>query len=110
MERFGISGDEANRVNGLVYSLAAFTSPVTGILIDKTGKNLIWIFISISSAALSHILIGFTSVTPYVATVGISSVYIERIHSICFSLLLFFILLIPFCTLIFSLFSELNFF
>merc|ERR1712088_636141 len=46
MKKFGMSKSEANFINGLIYLLSAPASPVLGILIDKTGRNVTYCFIA----------------------------------------------------------------
>lgn len=59
----------ANTVNSLVYSISAFASPLFGILVDKTGKNVLWVIISIIGSLFAHGLLAFTYVSPYVCMV-----------------------------------------
>ena len=41
--KYGLSDDDANSVNSWVYLIAAFISPLCGFLVDRTGRNLMWI-------------------------------------------------------------------
>lgn len=65
----------ANIVNSLVYSISAIASPVLGYVVDKTGKNVSWVFISISVTILAHGLLTFTSVNPYICMVIMGLAY-----------------------------------
>ncbi|KAK0090857.1 hypothetical protein PV325_000023 [Microctonus aethiopoides] len=65
----------ANNINSLLYSISAGASPLFGIIVDKTGKNVFWVFISIIGTIIAHGLLTFTSnVSPYVCmiTLGLS--------------------------------------
>lgn len=55
----------ANMVNSLVYSISAIASPILGYIVDRTGKNVLWVFISICGTILAHGLLAFTYVNPY---------------------------------------------
>ena len=54
--------------------ISAPASPVLGILIDKTGRNVLYCTISIVVTLACHILLAFTFINPYIAiiTMGIS--------------------------------------
>ncbi|KAL0105712.1 hypothetical protein PUN28_015880 [Cardiocondyla obscurior] len=56
----------ANTVNSLVYSISAIASPLLGYLVDRTGKNVLWVFISICTTIVAHGLLAFTYLNPYV--------------------------------------------
>ncbi|XP_057329368.1 major facilitator superfamily domain-containing protein 1-like [Microplitis mediator] len=64
----------ANTVNSLVYSISAIASPLFGFVVDKTGKNVLWVFISITGTITAHGLLAFTNVDPYICmiTMGLS--------------------------------------
>ncbi|XP_050307536.1 major facilitator superfamily domain-containing protein 1-like [Anthonomus grandis grandis] len=66
VERFHMSPDDADRINSLVYLISGIASPVTGLLIDKVGLNILWILISVVATVVAHLLLGFTAVNPYV--------------------------------------------
>lgn len=65
----------ANTVNSLVYSISAIASPVLGYLVDRTGKNVSWVFISICATILAHGLLAFTYVNPYVCMIIMGLAY-----------------------------------
>lgn len=65
----------ANTVNSLVYSISAIASPLLGYLVDKTGKNVAWVFISIVATIAAHGLLAFTYVSPYVCMVLMGIAY-----------------------------------
>lgn len=68
-KKYHFSSGEANVINGIIYSSGAFLAPLFGIIIDKTGRNLFWVFISIFGTLVAHLLLTFTYVNPYIAMV-----------------------------------------
>lgn len=66
IRKFGFDPDSANKVNSIVYFISAVAAPILGLLVDKTGKNIFWVFLSILISIGSHGLLAFTFVNPYV--------------------------------------------
>lgn len=62
---------DANTVNSIVYLIAGIASPLFGFVIDKTGRNLFWVFISNIVTIVAHMLLTFTMVNPYISMVSI---------------------------------------
>lgn len=62
--------DEASSVAGIVYLISGIASPILGLLIDKIGRNIIFILVAIVFTIVSHSIITFTSVDPYVGLVS----------------------------------------
>jgi len=60
----------ANSVNGIIYLVSAIASPFTGMIIDKTGRNIMWIALSIIVTGFAHGILIFTLVNPYVGMVS----------------------------------------
>ncbi|KAL9926361.1 major facilitator superfamily domain-containing protein 1-like isoform X1 [Glossina fuscipes] len=69
MEKFNLPPEEANNVNSILYLISAVASPLFGFIIDKTGHNVDWIFLAVSSTMGAHSLLTFTMVNPYVGMV-----------------------------------------
>jgi len=67
--KFDFSPDSANTVNSMVYIISAVASPLLGLLVDKVGKNVFWVCISILGSIGCHALLAFTFVNPYVPMV-----------------------------------------
>ncbi|CAG0924032.1 unnamed protein product [Notodromas monacha] len=65
----------ANAVNGIVYIIAAFASPLFGIIMDKTGRNVLWCFIAIVCTLGSFAGLTFTFVNPYIPMVSVGLSY-----------------------------------
>lgn len=74
IEKFHMAPEDANKVNSIVYLISAFVSPLFGLMIDKTGRNLFWVFLSINVTVVAHMLLAFTQINPYYAmvTMGLS--------------------------------------
>jgi nitrate/nitrite transporter NarK len=75
--KFDFTPDNANTVNSMVYIISAVASPLLGLLVDKVGKNVFWVFISILASIGCHALLAFTFVNPYVAMVRTTSFIVK---------------------------------
>jgi MFS family permease len=53
----------------MVYSISAIASPLFGILVDKSGRNILWLVLSIIGSLIAHGLLAFTYVSPYVCMI-----------------------------------------
>lgn len=71
MQKYDLSPEDANFVNSIVYIISAVASPLFGFVIDKTGRNVFWILLSILSTIVAHSLLAFTYVNPYICMVSI---------------------------------------
>lgn len=49
-EKFGFSSQAGRAINSIVYVISAPMSPVFGLLVDKTGKNIIWVLCAVAAA------------------------------------------------------------
>lgn len=74
MKKFDFAAEDANRLTSLVYMVSAIASPLMGFVIDKTGRNVMWMFMSILSTMFGHGLLGFTFLNPYIGmtVIGLS--------------------------------------
>ncbi|XP_043262920.1 major facilitator superfamily domain-containing protein 1-like [Colletes gigas] len=63
--KYAYEPKSANTVNSLVYLISAIASPMLGYVVDKTGKNVLWVFISVLTTMVAHALLAFTYVNPY---------------------------------------------
>lgn len=52
-----------------MYIISAPMSPVFGLLVDKVGKNIIWVLCAVLSTLGAHILLAFTFWNPWIAMV-----------------------------------------
>ncbi|XP_025913554.1 major facilitator superfamily domain-containing protein 1 isoform X10 [Apteryx rowi] len=67
IEKFKFSSQEASAINSIVYIISAPMSPVFGLLVDKVGKNIIWVLCAVITTLASHIMLAFTFWNPWVA-------------------------------------------
>ena len=44
-------------------------SPIFGLLVDKTGKNIIWVLCAVATTLASHVMLAFTLWNPWIAMV-----------------------------------------
>lgn len=65
MEKYGFTAEDANFINSLLYFISAGASPLFGYVIDKTGRNVSWMLLSVLVTIGSHSFLAFTSVNPY---------------------------------------------
>lgn len=63
--------NRANFVNSLLYFIAAFLAPALGVVIDKFGKNVTFVFLSLLMTILGHILLSFPDVDPIISMVSL---------------------------------------
>ncbi|KAI3390025.1 hypothetical protein SNEBB_001147 [Seison nebaliae] len=67
--KYNLTPNEANVANSLIYLIASFTSPMFGLIIDRTGKNVSWITVALILAIITHILFAFTFLQCHIGTV-----------------------------------------
>uniref|UniRef100_A0A7N8XH37 Lysosomal dipeptide transporter MFSD1 n=1 Tax=Mastacembelus armatus TaxID=205130 RepID=A0A7N8XH37_9TELE len=67
IEKFNFSPAEARAVNSIVYIISAPASPVLGFLVDKTGRNVIWVIIAVITTLAAHMMLAFTFWNPWIA-------------------------------------------
>lgn len=65
--KFDFSPDDANRVNSIVYIISAVAAPLLGLMVDKVGRNVFWVCLSVLVTIGCHSLLAFTFINPYVA-------------------------------------------
>lgn len=70
MQKYDFQPEDANFINSLVYIISAVASPLFGFVIDKTGRNVSWMLLSIMSTMAAHSLLAFTYINPYVCMVS----------------------------------------
>jgi MFS family permease len=59
----------------LIYLVSAPASPLLGLVIDKTGRNIFWVFLAVIISIGCYALLNFTSVNPYVAIMILGVAY-----------------------------------
>uniref|UniRef100_A0A665U4C4 Lysosomal dipeptide transporter MFSD1 n=1 Tax=Echeneis naucrates TaxID=173247 RepID=A0A665U4C4_ECHNA len=67
IEKFNFSPAEARAVNSIVYIISAPASPVLGFMVDKTGRNVVWVIIAVVTTLTAHMMLAFTFWNPWIA-------------------------------------------
>lgn len=75
MERFKLDPNTANSVNSIVYLISAVASPLLGLMVDKTGKNILYVLFSIVFTILAHLILAFTLLNPFIGMVIMGLAY-----------------------------------
>ncbi|KAI1287440.1 Major facilitator superfamily domain-containing protein 1 [Halotydeus destructor] len=63
--KYGFTDTEANACDSIIYTISAFVCPLFGFLIDLTGRNLTWVFVSTVITLLGHSMLAFTYINPW---------------------------------------------
>lgn len=71
MRKFDFAPEDANFVTSIVYIISAVASPMFGFIIDKTGRNVAWVVLSVVATIGAHSLLAFTFANPYIGMVSI---------------------------------------
>ncbi|XP_076344249.1 lysosomal dipeptide transporter MFSD1-like [Tachypleus tridentatus] len=74
-KKFGFTSTGANAVDSIVYVISAIASPLFGILVDRTGRNLMWVLISVVVTLGAHMLLAFSFLNPWIAMVVMGNSY-----------------------------------
>ncbi|XP_055593267.1 major facilitator superfamily domain-containing protein 1-like [Uranotaenia lowii] len=75
MRKFDFTPEDANTVNSIVYIVAGVASPLFGLIVDRTGRNVLWVFISIVVTIFAHGLLAFSFYNPYIAMITMGMAY-----------------------------------
>ncbi|XP_037534144.1 major facilitator superfamily domain-containing protein 1 [Nematolebias whitei] len=67
IEKFNFSPSQARAVNSIVYIISAPASPVLGFIVDKTGRNVVWVITAVIATLAAHIMLAFTFWNPWIA-------------------------------------------
>ncbi|XP_034482411.1 major facilitator superfamily domain-containing protein 1-like [Drosophila innubila] len=63
--RFNYTSTEAETLVWLAFSIMTMFPPIFGFIIDKLGRNLIWIFSATATTIVAFLLLFFTELSPY---------------------------------------------
>lgn len=66
-DKFNTSIAYANFVTSLVFIISAVASPLIGVVVDYTGKNVFWVSLGVVMTLASHMLLAFTFAPPLLA-------------------------------------------
>ena len=75
IKKFDFTSKGANNITGLVYLISVVASPLFGILIDKTGRDMAYVLTAIVVTIASHVCLAFTFLNPYVPIFAIGLAY-----------------------------------
>ncbi|XP_028650281.1 major facilitator superfamily domain-containing protein 1 isoform X1 [Erpetoichthys calabaricus] len=67
IEKFNFSPAQARAINSIVYIISAPASPVLGFMVDKIGKNVIWVLCAVVTTLAAHVMLAFTFWNPWIA-------------------------------------------
>ncbi|KAM8852933.1 lysosomal dipeptide transporter MFSD1 isoform 1-T1 [Synchiropus picturatus] len=67
IEKFNFSPAEARAVNSIVYIISAPASPIFGFMVDKTGRNVVWVICAVITTLCAHMMLAFTFWNPWIA-------------------------------------------
>ncbi|KOC71151.1 Major facilitator superfamily domain-containing protein 1 [Habropoda laboriosa] len=67
--KYAMDPSSANTVNSLLYFISTVACPILGCIVDRSGKHVFWVFISIVATTVAHGLFAFTYVNPYVCMI-----------------------------------------
>nr|DBA26128.1 TPA: hypothetical protein GDO54_010425 [Pyxicephalus adspersus] len=67
IEKFQFSPLQAGAINSVVYIISAPLSPVFGFMVDRIGKNVIWVMCAVVSTLAAHLMLAFTFWNPWIA-------------------------------------------
>lgn len=62
--KYGFKLEDANRVDSIIYLIAAIASPILGIMVDFFGHNLLWVLVASIVTLGSHMLLSFSYLHP----------------------------------------------
>jgi len=60
---------DANIVNSCIYIVSAIFSPICGFLVDRTGRNIIWISLGTILTCIAHFIVAMTQISPWFCTI-----------------------------------------
>uniref|UniRef100_A0A5F8HEC3 Lysosomal dipeptide transporter MFSD1 n=1 Tax=Monodelphis domestica TaxID=13616 RepID=A0A5F8HEC3_MONDO len=67
IEKYKLSPRTASAINSIVYVISAPMSPAFGFLVDKTGRNILWVLFAVVATLASHAMLAFTFWNPWIA-------------------------------------------
>nr|XP_055051865.1 major facilitator superfamily domain-containing protein 1 isoform X1 [Misgurnus anguillicaudatus] len=67
IEKFSFTPVQARAINSVVYIISAPASPLLGFVVDKTGRNIMWVLLAVVTTLFSHVMLAFTLWNPWIA-------------------------------------------
>uniref|UniRef100_A0A8C9ZQQ1 Lysosomal dipeptide transporter MFSD1 n=1 Tax=Sander lucioperca TaxID=283035 RepID=A0A8C9ZQQ1_SANLU len=80
IEKFNFSPAEARAVNSIVYIISAPASPLLGFVVDRTGRNVVWVMIAVVATLAAHMMLAFTFWNPWIAMVMPLATFCTILH------------------------------
>ena len=71
MRKYEFTETQANGVSSVVYIISAVASPIFGFVIDKTGRNIFWVFLAVLITLGCHAMLTFTFLNPFISMVSV---------------------------------------
>lgn len=65
-EKYLMAQQDASTVNSLVYLISAGASPVFGFLVDRVGRNILWVIAAVMISLGGHTFLAYSLISPYV--------------------------------------------
>lgn len=65
VRKFHLIESDADTINSSIYLFSAFAAPLLGILIDKVGRTLSFVFVGCLLTLVGHGLLAFTFINPW---------------------------------------------
>lgn len=59
----------------MIYTISAIASPLCGWIVDRTGRNVYWVFLSTALTIIAHSILAFTFTNPYVGMITMGIAY-----------------------------------
>ncbi len=67
--KYGVDIDMSGMLSGLIVTGTIFFTPLFGFIVDRVGKRASIMFIGAALLTVSHLILGLTSITPYVSLI-----------------------------------------
>eukprot|EP00042_Codosiga_hollandica_P049859 m.586226 g.586226 ORF g.586226 m.586226 type:complete len:517 (-) comp57975_c0_seq9:2945-4495(-) len=74
-DKFNLTASSAATVNSLVYLISAGASPLFGFMVDKIGRNVMWVFIALIGTYGCHAMLAFSFLNPFIPISLLGVVY-----------------------------------
>lgn len=72
IRKFNQTANSASLLQSLFFLITVVVSPLCGLLVNYTGKNLVWVFSSLIVGIISHALLMFTFVNVFIPVILLS--------------------------------------
>jgi len=73
--KWGYEPDKANATDSVVYLISAITSPMIGLVVDKVGRNLVFLFVASVLVMVAHMSMAITYINLWVPMIALGIGY-----------------------------------